>query len=551
MLSAYHPVWCVCPGPGHPSTARTDAVTSWPGDDLHHPQGRGPAPLAPQNVSNVRATSSDHGILLGRDAGGFLSPALGELKMTSFICRSLATLVLVMTACSAGPAKRAAPAPKAAKSDFSTRQVADGVYALVRAGDGAELGSNTGFIVTGAGVVVVDAGMPGLQSHHIQEEIRKVTDRSISLLILTHKHWENTLGAPLIAESGTRIIAHENAAYALARDSAAKYDRVKARGGAVAAALGEARPRLPNETLSTERVLEIGERSIVLLHLGPAHTAGDLVVFLPSEKVMFGGDMVWCSQHPKAADPEMDINGWRAALERIEGMDVEQIVPSHGEVCGKPAVAQLRAYLSDLNLQARQAFFAGDFPDLAAKKVKLAGSEAWRDDGALAESLGELYRRLALTELTIPCVFDMPAQFALTEGGGNAEKGWARWGWRQGDRYLDFEVMWKPKARGILAVAEARQIMHDYNRAHPQYGYREVGTKVLIIGGHATPTVVNEWWFNRYPNEGGPSEWVVLNAGEREYSLQFGSNVGRDEEKGAEALSVLEAIATTFRVSGR
>lgn len=429
--------------------------------------------------------------------------------------------------------------------DVVTRALAPDVYALVSAPGHPELGANIGFVVTPGGVVLVDAGMPGLQWRRAREEIRKVTDKRVIALILTHAHWDHALAAALL-DPGVRVIAHAQAAASLTATFADRLAALRARGGDLGAVLGGARPVAP-EGLDASRAVELGGVTFELVPFAPAHTAGDLAVFVPGRGVLFAGDLVWNEVHPWAADPGMDVDGWRAALARVEALDTRWIVPGHGEPCGREAAARLAAYLGELPERARRGFRSGRPPEAMAAEAPPAGSAGWAEPSSLARSLRELYRRMAIAELKAPCRLDLPSGFAVTEGGGDARRGWLRWGWRRPDDYLDVEVSWRPRRSGVPGLEEARASLREFNAGRPQYGWEETGTTSLVVAGRARPAVLARWWFREAPEEGGPSEWVVLAAGELEFELQLGANVGADPEKARAALAILEGVAATFR----
>ncbi len=290
-----------------------------------------------------------------------------------------------------------------ATSGVTPRQLKPGVHALITDPRRDGLGSNTGFVVTSAGVVVIDAGMPGMQWRRVREEIGKVTKLPIVDLILTHKHWDHVLATPLVAGAGAgiRVMAHAKAAEAMAGRFPGRLARIAEQGGELARALAGATTVLPTETVSTRREIRIGETRFELIPFGPAHTGGDLAVLLPDQKVLFAGDLLFNLPHPWAGDGEMNVEGWQAALERIESMDVELVVPGHGEVGGRDAARRQRAYLGDLARMARQGFAEGCPPEEVAERVRLERGQEPAEVAFLIDSLKELYRRQA-TEVPPP-----------------------------------------------------------------------------------------------------------------------------------------------------
>jgi glyoxylase-like metal-dependent hydrolase (beta-lactamase superfamily II) len=342
-----------------------------------------------------RGSRMPRGVIAGTTARAAGFAAMSNRSLESF--RVLA-MALALTSCSTGGASRTSiePSVKLAPCapDVCARKLAGGVYALVSSTQRDDLGANAGFVVTPAGVVVIDTGMPGVQSARIREEIAKVTEAPLVAVIVTHKHWDHTLGGPLLVAPSVRVISSAAAAASLAKESPPFFARIQQGGGDFAALLAGKQPLAPTETLTEARSLDLGGTRFELVPLTPAHTAGDLLVYLPAQKVLFSGDIVVDGEYPYTAEKEMDFDGWAKALDRVAAIDAEKIVPGHGEVCGREAVADVRAFLTDLQKQGREAFAAGEPPEKAVARLATGARQAWRGRDTAVEDLKEMYRRL-------------------------------------------------------------------------------------------------------------------------------------------------------------
>jgi len=101
-------------------------------------------------------------------------------------------------------------------------------------------------------------------------------------------------------------------------------------------------PRLPDQTFEGSSVFEAGGRTVEAIEVGPAHTAGDAIVWLADERIVFSGDIVFNRITPIMwAGP---VENWIAALDRIVALDPVAVVPGHGPICGFETVAELRTY---------------------------------------------------------------------------------------------------------------------------------------------------------------------------------------------------------------
>ena len=123
----------------------------------------------------------------------------------------------------------------------------------------------------------------------------------------------------------------------------------------------------PTETFSGETTIAFGGREARLVEVGPAHTAGDLVVVAPDARVCFAADVLFVGVHPVMwAGP---VENWIAALDLLDGLDVDAFVPGHGPVCGRPEIAALRDYWRWLIAEGRTRHAAGQSPVEAARDI--------------------------------------------------------------------------------------------------------------------------------------------------------------------------------------
>ncbi|NDE41890.1 MAG: MBL fold metallo-hydrolase, partial [Betaproteobacteria bacterium] len=157
--------------------------------------------------------------------------------------------------------------------------------------------SNAAVIVTGQGVVVVDAlGSPAL-AQGLAEEIRLITLQPISHVIVTHYHADHIYGLQTFKALGARIWAHQDARDYLRSDTAEL--RLRASREQLAPWINaDTRLVEADEWLGAERELWLGGVQIVIKPMGPAHTPEDLVVYLPQEKVLIAGDLVFRARIP-------------------------------------------------------------------------------------------------------------------------------------------------------------------------------------------------------------------------------------------------------------
>jgi glyoxylase-like metal-dependent hydrolase (beta-lactamase superfamily II) len=195
--------------------------------------------------------------------------------------------------------------------------------------------SNAGFVITPAGVVVIDAlGSPAL-AQRLVAEIRKHTDQPITHVILTHYHADHIYGLQTFKALGAKIIAHEEAREYLNSDTARL--RLQASRHDLAPWVDADTHLVPaDEWISGDTAIVVGGMQFQIIHVGPAHTPEDEVIYLPQEKVLFAGDLVFRGRIPYVG--QADSGHWVKALDKLLTFDARVIVPGHG-----PASTQARA----------------------------------------------------------------------------------------------------------------------------------------------------------------------------------------------------------------
>ncbi|HSV35110.1 MAG TPA: MBL fold metallo-hydrolase [Ramlibacter sp.] len=187
--------------------------------------------------------------------------------------------------------------------------------------------SNAGFIVTASGVVVIDAlGSPAL-ADRLLAEIRKHTDQPVTHVIVTHYHADHIYGLQRLKAAGATILAHHAAREYLGSDTARL--RLEASRTELAPWVDSQTRLVPADTwLTGAQDLLIGGVRLRLQPVGPSHTPEDLVVYLPEEKVLFAGDLVFRNRIPFVG--QADSRQWIKALDALLGFDTAAIVPGHG-----------------------------------------------------------------------------------------------------------------------------------------------------------------------------------------------------------------------------
>ena len=148
--------------------------------------------------------------------------------------------------------------------------------------------------------------------------------------------------------------------------------------------------RLPNTTFTGETQRQVGDKIVELIEVGPAHTNGDILVHVPSDKVVFTGDILFIEGHPILwAGP---VKNWINACDRIISMEVDFVVPGHGPVTDNRGVKAVRDYLVYIDTESRKRFDSGMSALEAAKEIDLDLFSTWGDGERIAVNVNSLYR---------------------------------------------------------------------------------------------------------------------------------------------------------------
>ena len=308
-------------------------------------------------------------------------------KVPLAIAMLLAALALV-------PSHQAMAQPRPGPPTLVAHPLAGGVYWI--AGDAA----NTGFVVGKDGVVVIDTQRSADVARLQLARIAAVTAKPVKTVILTHGDPDH-VGGLMAYPADTAIIAHENIraqilATAGAPDGASPF---------LAAYRAIAAERLPGKTIAATEKLTIDGIAMTLLHVGPAHSSGDIVVFLPRQKVVFLGDVLT----PEAATYPIIHNGgssqgWIETVRAALALKADTFVSGHG---GTMLRAELQALLRQV--EQRRA---------AVKALVFQGKSIAEINAALPEAkVNPMF--LSFNETTL---------FELTEGYPDALPPWASLG---------------------------------------------------------------------------------------------------------------------------
>jgi glyoxylase-like metal-dependent hydrolase (beta-lactamase superfamily II) len=252
-------------------------------------------------------------------------------------------------------------ATHASAVQFSAVEAAPGVYAFIgdtgnRSYENSGMNANTGFVVTKAGVVVVDSGSSYLAAKAMHAAIKKITQQPIKYVINTGGQDHRWLGNGYFKEIGAQIIASRKARADMEERGTAELASLKPE---LREKLSGTQIVYPERLFEQKEILKLGDEEIQLLFFYGGHTPGDVVVWLPKLLVLFSGDLVFVDRL-LGVWPFSNSKNWVDSFGEIEKLQPKVIIPGHGKICDLAlARRDTKDYLNLLREHMRKSYDAG------------------------------------------------------------------------------------------------------------------------------------------------------------------------------------------------
>jgi cyclase len=280
-----------------------------------------------------------------------------------------------------------------------TEQVGDGLFAYVQP-DGSWMVNNTGFLVGPDGVASIDTCSTELRTRRYLEEVRRVSTAPIRTLLNTHSHPDHTTGNGLLPEA--TIVGHELARIEMIALGTGHPEGVWQEFDAGAAPFAP-----PFLTFRDGLTLWVGGTRCDVRHVGgPAHTNGDVVVWVPDQSVLYAGDLLFNGGTPFLMSGSV-AGAVRVLEDVVRPLGARTIVPGHGPVCGPEVIDGVLDYLRFVLDVAGRAREAGLSPLDAARETDLGRFAGWTDRERI---VGNLHRAMAELDGAAPgSPIDYPA----------------------------------------------------------------------------------------------------------------------------------------------
>jgi len=292
------------------------------------------------------------------------------------------TLMVLVGIALGGP--QAAAQERAAQTP-TVKQVASDVYFFFDFN-----GSNAVFLVTDDGVLLIDTRTHPREGRDLLERIRKVTDKPVKWVINSHFHGDHHMGNSVFKDLGATFVAQEETARIMQRvqpkEMARRVEGFRSRGYDPA----DVKLVLPDVTFDSKMTIRLGGREVRLFYLGPGQQAGDTFVQFPHARLLFTpGAFAKHSMPNMLFTPSVD--NWIKLLDQVAVMDVDAILPAHGDIATRADVKELAAMLADEYATVKDAVNRGVSLDQATTTLTFPQYKDWRNYARLQGEIKALY----------------------------------------------------------------------------------------------------------------------------------------------------------------
>lgn len=256
------------------------------------------------------------------------------------------------------------------------RELAPGVWFWQGDRDAREP-ANCGWVIFKDHVLVIDANYPW-GARKILPEIRKTTNKPIRFVFNTHYHGDHAYGGSQFTTAGATIVCSEDCAAESRSKGQASWDKDAGTGDFSLKPYFLAHPTI---TFPQTMVFDDGEHRVELIKVGPGHSKGDAVAWLPKEKILFTGDLCvnWNSGN-NMADADADHVNWVKALDTMAAWGPRMVVVGHGAIGDVSTLRGQGAYIGDMWKQVTEGKKKKKTADDLAKDIHLAKHQPWAGD---------------------------------------------------------------------------------------------------------------------------------------------------------------------------
>jgi cyclase len=273
-------------------------------------------------------------------------------------------------------------------------KISDNVYAYVGSTDDSasnNFGANAGIIIGEDAVLVIDTLISDRKAKAFITDIRALTDKPISFVVNTHFHADHSYGNCAFAELGATIISQTDTKSINEEWAEKVLKNAEAWMGLSKEEMAGTSIAYPQLTFSERMEVDLGGLRVELTYVTQSHTRGSVYAFIPSQKVLFAGDILFTDYYPNMG--ASDVDGWVQTIDHLLSLDVDKIIPGHGPLSSKQDLSDQREFLLVFDEKAQQLSAENTDIKLVAEQVKALVPEKPYGERMITSSLKRKYMR--------------------------------------------------------------------------------------------------------------------------------------------------------------
>ena len=234
------------------------------------------------------------------------------------------------------------------------QKISDHIYAYagtINPSPVNSFGANAGIVIGDKGILVVDTLGSAKGARKFIEDIKKISDKPVRYVVDTHSHFDHTLGNSEFAAIHAVILAQTSCPINMNK-TLPKVIRNAKDYGITDEDAKAIKITYPEVTSPGMMRIDLGNVSVDILFMAPSHTDDSVMVFIPRDRVLFSGDVLFTDYYPYMGDG--DIMGWEKTLDFIKSVPVDKIIPGHGPVSSKKDVVEMKDYILAFDQKAKE-----------------------------------------------------------------------------------------------------------------------------------------------------------------------------------------------------
>ena len=234
---------------------------------------------------------------------------------------------------------------------------------------------HSGFVVVGDYLMIIDSMQTPAMVEEFQSRINQVTDKKPTYVINSHHHGDHISGNKFFSPPA-QVIAHEYVRQWMIEDTASNGTEW----------------HMPSITFNDEMTMHLDGEEVQLFYYGKAHTFGDAVIYLPKQKLLYAVDVAVTGMVPFLLDGH--AGSWIDVLRRVEGLEIDTLIPGHGYLGTKDDVTSLREYLEELHAAVTECFNNGATEEQAIEQITISKGKDWNGQPTVPMAIKRVYQEL-------------------------------------------------------------------------------------------------------------------------------------------------------------